>query len=77
MSSVIIGTKNVDNVTKKSYVPYSPGVNFDVYSGNSKNEITCVLSFPTAIIIVFINSCFFWFILHFQFYNYYVHILSY
>ena len=62
ISKVITGNKNTDNVTKKSYVPYSSGLNFDVYNGNSKKEITCVLNFPIAIIIVFINSCFFWFI---------------
>ena len=37
---VIIGNRNVDNVTKKSYVPYSAVLNFDVYKGNNKNDIT-------------------------------------
>ena len=63
--SVIIGNKNVDSVTKKSYVPYSSVLNFDVYNGNSKKEITCVLSLPIAIIMVFANNLFFWFIIIF------------
>ena len=49
----------VDKVTKKSYVPYSAGLNFDVYSGKSKKDTTCVLSLPIAIIIVLTNNCFF------------------
>ena len=57
--NVINGSKNVDRVTQKSYVPYSPGDSLDVYNGKSKNDITCVLNFPIAIIIVFTNNCFF------------------
>ena len=59
ISNVIIGNKNVDKVTKKSYVPYSAGLNFDVYRGKSKKYTTCVLSLPIAIIIVLTNNCFF------------------
>ena len=59
ISNVIIGNKNVDKVTKKSYVPYSAGLNFDVYRGKSKKDTTCVLSLPIAIIIVLTNNCFF------------------
>ena len=59
LSIVTTGNKNTDNVTKKSYVPYSAGLNFDVYSGNNKNDIICVLNFPIAIITVFFNNCFF------------------
>ena len=59
ISSVIIGSKNTDNVTKKSYVPNSSVDSFAVYNGNNKNDTICVLSLPMAIIAVFFNSCFF------------------
>ena len=59
ISSVIIGSKNTDNVTKKSYVPNSSVDSFAVYNVNNKNDTICVLSLPMAIIAVFFNSCFF------------------
>ena len=58
ISSVIIGSKNTDNVTKKSYVPNSSVDSFAVYNGNNRNDTICVLSLPMAIIAVFFNSCF-------------------
>ena len=55
----IIGNKNTDKVTKKSYVPYSSVVNCAVYKGNKIKDTICVPNLPRAIIIVFANNCFF------------------
>ena len=59
INKVIIGNKNTDSVTKKSYVPNSSVANLAVYKGNNRKDTICVLSFPIAIITVFFNNCFF------------------
>ena len=54
---------SVDNCFNgEDAVLYTDGANFDVYNGNNRNDTTCVLSLPIAIIIVLINNCFLWFI---------------